>query len=37
MVTQIPVLTTSRVVLRGFQAADLDAYAEMNADAAVRR
>jgi len=32
MGTQLPVLTTSRVVWCGFQAADWDAYAEMNAD-----
>nr|WP_294528517.1 GNAT family N-acetyltransferase [uncultured Rhodopila sp.] len=34
---QIPVLTTPRLVLRGFEAADWDAFAELNTDAAVRR
>jgi RimJ/RimL family protein N-acetyltransferase len=33
---RIPVLTTPRLVLRGFEAADWDAFAEINADAAVR-
>jgi RimJ/RimL family protein N-acetyltransferase len=33
----IPTLTTDRLVLRGFQAGDWDAYAAMNADPAVRR
>jgi RimJ/RimL family protein N-acetyltransferase len=33
----IPTLTTNRLVLRGFTATDLDAYAAMNADPAVRR
>jgi len=37
MVMQIPVLTTSRAVLRGFEASDWDAYAGMNADPVVRQ
>jgi RimJ/RimL family protein N-acetyltransferase len=37
MVKQIPVLTTSRAVLRRFEAGDWDAYAEMNADPVVRQ
>ena len=32
----IPILTTNRLVLRGLQASDWDAYALMNADPAVR-
>jgi RimJ/RimL family protein N-acetyltransferase len=37
MVAQIPVLTTPRIVLRSFEAADWEAYARMNADPTVRR
>ena len=33
---QIPRLTTDRLILRGLQASDWDAYAAMNADPAVR-
>ncbi len=32
----IPILTTPRIVLRGFRAGDWDSYAAMTADAAVR-
>lgn len=34
---RIPVLTTPRLMLRGFEAGDWDAFADMNADPAVRR
>jgi RimJ/RimL family protein N-acetyltransferase len=34
---RIPVLNTPRLILRGFEAGDWDALAEMNADPAVRR
>jgi len=36
-VTPVPVLTTERLVLRGFEARDLDPYAAMMADAEVTR
>jgi RimJ/RimL family protein N-acetyltransferase len=36
-IMDIPVLTTSRLVLRGFVPGDWDDYAAMNADPAVRR
>ena len=34
---RIPILTTPRLMLRGFEAGDWDAFAEMNAEPAVRR
>ena len=34
---RIPVLNTPRLILRGFEAGDWDAYAEMNADRTVRQ